>query len=171
MKLRTGGSADRTGSTRDQTAHGRRVEFLDSLAILMGCEGALGGELPDGRRPDVLRYDLERRRLFVGDGKHSESPGNKETQARLQRYLKWLCAHVEGGGLGVFAVCFGKESDTGAWTSTIEMLGREVGLDHMRRGVKRFEPELVVVWSEFRPSGQGLTVPSRFRTFSSTNNT
>lgn len=135
-----------------QTAHGRRVEFLDALAILMGCEGTLNGELPDGRRPDVLRYDMERRTIFIGDAKHWETPGNRETQARLQHYFKWLRSHVEGGGWGVFAVCFGRESDTSAWTETIRMLGREVGLDYARRGVERFEPGLTVAWSEFGSS-------------------
>lgn len=132
-------------------AHEYRVEFLDALAVLMGCEGALGGELPDGRRPDVLRFDQGRRVLFVGDAKHSESPGNKETQARLQRYLGWMSSHVGSGGGGVFAVCFGRGSDTDAWVETLAMLAHEVGLERAEDGVERFEPGLTVVWSTFGP--------------------
>jgi hypothetical protein len=148
-------SAGLDNPTGAQTAHGRRVEFLDALAILMGCEGTLNGELPDGRRPDVLRYDVERRILFIGDAKHWETPGNRETQARLQHYFKWLRSHVEGCGLGIFAVCFGRRSDTSAWTETMEMLGREVGLYYTRRGVERFGPGLLVAWSEFSTSAVG----------------
>ena len=129
--------------------HESRVEFLDALAVLMGCEGALGGELPDGRRPDVLRFDQGRRVLFVGDAKHSESPGNRETQARLHRYLKWMSSHVGSGGDGIFAVCFGRESDTDAWVETLVMLTHEVGLVRAEGGVERFEQELTVAWYTF----------------------
>jgi hypothetical protein len=128
------------------------VEFLDVLAVLVGCEEVLGGSLPDGRRPDVLRADSRRRALFVGDAKHSESPGNRETQARLLGYFRWLSSHFEGGGLGIYAVCFGRKSDTSAWVETLAMLGYEVGLGYMRRGVERFGPRLVVVWYMFEPS-------------------
>lgn len=132
-----------------QAKHERRVEFLDTLAVLLGCEGTLGGTLPDGRRPDVLRIDPRRRVLFIGDAKHSETPGNRETQARLLRYLRWLLSHVENGGLGVFAVCFGKDPDIGRWTDTLTVLSSEVGLEQTRRGTEWFEPGLTVVWAEF----------------------
>lgn len=139
----SGMSADK-GS---QEVHELRVDFLDALAILMGCEDALGAALPDGSRPDVLRVDSTRRVLFVGDAKHSESPGNRETQARLLRYMRWLSSHVQGGGIGVFAVCFGRDSDTAAWVETLAMLCSEAGLEHTEKGVERFEPGMTVVWS------------------------
>lgn len=134
---------------RDQTVHERRVEFLDTLAILVGCEGTLGGELPDGRRPDVIRYTPERRVLFIGDAKHWESPGNRETQARLLSYVRWMSAHVQSGGVGVFAMCFGRQSDTAAWVETMEMLSYEERLYCEAKGVEEFEPRLYVVWFRF----------------------
>ncbi len=138
--------------TTPQAAHKSRVAFLETLADLTGCDLALGGALPDGTRPDVLRVDSRRRVVFIGDAKHSESPGNKETQARLLGYLRWILPHVGSGGVGVFAVCFGRESDTDAWIGTLAMLGHEVGLDPKRRGLERFEPGLLVAWSEFGTS-------------------
>ena len=151
------GTAPATGR---QAAHALKVEFLDALAVLLGCESALGGAFPDGRRPDVLRADLGRRALFVGDAKHSERPGSRETQARLLGYMRWLSSHVRAGGIGVFAVCFARESDTGGWAEALSTLEREVGLERTTRGGERFEPGLVVVWSTFEPGvPPGLALP------------
>src|SRR5206468_314859 len=95
------------------STHDRRVEFLGTLATLMGCTETFGGVFPDGRRPDVLRADSKLTVLFVGDAKNTESPGNLETQARLLRYLRWLAAFVDrGAGIGIFALCFGREVHT-----------------------------------------------------------
>lgn len=134
-----------------QAEHERKVEFLDALAVLTGCEEAMGGALPDGSRPDVLRLDSRRRILFVGDAKHSESPGDRETQTRLLGYARWLSAHIRNGGAGVFAICFTRESDTAAWIQVVGMLGHEAGLPCAKCRVERFEPRLAVVWSGFGP--------------------
>jgi len=147
------GGGDTDSTAGPQATHERKVEFLDALAILMGCEETMGGALPDGRRPDVLRLDSRRRILFFGDAKHSESPGDTETQARLMGYVRWLSAHIGSGGTGVFAVCFAKDAD--AWVATLAMLWHEAGLVPSKRGVERFEPGLTVAWSAFGPTPAG----------------
>lgn len=151
MRIHAGGGDAIGPIAGRQAAHERKVEFLDTLAVLMGCEEKMGGTLPDGRRPDVLRLDSRRWILFIGDAKHSESPGDRETQARLLRYVRWLSAHLTNGGSGVFAVCFGKDADADAWVATLAMLGHEAGIEPSKRGVERFEPGLTVVWSAFGP--------------------
>ena len=151
------GGAAGTAAGR-QAQHERKVEFLDALAVLAGCEETMGGALPNGSRPDVLRLDSRRRILFIGDAKHSESPKDRETQARLLGYARWLSTHVRSGGAGVFAVCFTRESDTDAWVRTIGMLGHEVGLPDTERRVERFEPGLTVAWCKFEPSDTPIRI-------------
>ncbi len=97
---------------RGTSAHDQKVTFLDTLAVLLGCTEGVGGEFPDGRRPDVLRIDADRGVLFIGDAKETESPGCQASLARLLSYLRWLPAQVVGrGGLGIFAICFGRYGD------------------------------------------------------------
>ena len=121
-----------------------------TLAALMHCNETFGDELPDGRRPDVLRTDPRLTVLFVGDAKNTESPGNVQTQARLLGYLRWLAAFVDrGAGIGVFALCFGEEQHTSRWIMTVSMLALETGLEPSEQGVERFDPGLIVVWFVF----------------------
>lgn len=128
-------------------AHDSKAHFLDTLAALIGCKEGIGGALPDGRRPDVLRINRRRRILFLGDAKHTESPTDKATQARLLGYLRWLSAHVNTQqGLGIFAICFGREADTYRWIETIYMLGCEADINFTWHGVRQFEPGLITVW-------------------------
>lgn len=96
--------------------HDDKVRFLDSLAVLMGCKESLGGQLPYGERPDVLRTDRKQGVLFIGDGKNTESPKCIDTQLRLLRYLKWLSAHVsDKDRIGMFSICFGRKADSEGW--------------------------------------------------------
>jgi hypothetical protein len=133
------------GTAVTTSPHNQRVEFLDALAALMGCKVKLGGVLPDGRRPDVLRMDVRRGVLFIGDAKDTESPGCRATQVRLLRYLDWLRAHVaRTERRGVFALCFGKEADADRWVETVLLLCHLVALDCSEYSVKRFEPGLLV---------------------------
>lgn len=131
-------------------SHNARVEFLNSLATLMGCTQSLGGQLPDGRRPDVLRIDSERGVLFIGDGKHTETPHCVATQARLLGYLRWLKGHVQRpGSTGIFAICFGNPLDADGWAHTLSTLAHEANLPVGRQGFERFDHRLFVVWSVF----------------------
>jgi hypothetical protein len=126
--------------------HDRRVRFLESLAGLLGCTGRLA-ILPDGRRPDVLAVDTRQRLLFVGEGKHSETPNCRATQARLQHYLQWVAAHLcHESATAVCAVCFGREGDARPWLDVLAMLASEVQVTFVRKGFARFEPGLLVVF-------------------------
>jgi hypothetical protein len=128
------------------TAHEDRRRFLESLAILSGYDIELGG-LPDGRRPDVLRMNGARRGLFVADAKDAETPGDKETQARLKGYLDWFVNHLENGGEGVFAVCCGSPVDAAAWRRTLEALSTRLGSVAFAFKVCIFGRGLVLVWA------------------------
>ena len=46
--------------------------------------------LPDGSFPDVLRLHVDRRRLFLGDAKHTERPSDLSSIDRLRHYISWL---------------------------------------------------------------------------------
>lgn len=128
--------------------HDDKVRFLDSLAVLMGCKESLGGQLPYGERPDVLRTDRKHGVLFIGDGKNTESPGYTDTQVRLLRYFRWLSAHVSSNKerIGIFSICFGKVYDSDGWVEAISMLAHEAGLSCQEYGIETFGLGLNVVW-------------------------
>ena len=126
--------------------HDERARFLDTLAILLGCRENLGGTLPDGKRPDVIRVNSAQGVLFIGDAKNTESPNSRATQSRLLTYLFWLSAHLDKEGRsGVFALCYGRKSDTGLWIKTILQLGRIAGISFFNYRVEEFTPHLLVV--------------------------
>jgi hypothetical protein len=132
--------------------HDYRTRFLEALATLIGCQESFGRELPDDRRPDVMRMDSAHNVLFLGEAKNSETPGNVATRARLQRYLLWLSTHVlRRDGVGVLALCIGHREDACLWHQVVLMLGSEVGIAPDVHGVERFGPGLVLVWSAFLP--------------------
>jgi len=95
------------------------------MAILVGHSAHFPSGLPDNRRPDVLRIDIGRKRIFIGDAKDTEPPTSRATLARLQRYVLWLTAGLRAGYTGTFAVCFGTKRHANGWRSSIEMLLRE----------------------------------------------
>jgi hypothetical protein len=138
---------------RDIIPHKLRTQFLDDLASLMGCKEVFFRHFPDGTRPDVLKADSRSHTLFVGDAKHTETPGCKATQARLQVYLRWLSIFINShGGTGVFAICFGKTADTEGWIKTITMLANEAGLMFSSGGNQQFDKGLLLVWIVFNGS-------------------
>ncbi len=138
--------------TRGLKGHNSKALFLDALAVLVGCRDSIGGMLPDGRRPDVLRIDLDREILFVGDAKNTESTGNKETLVRLLSYLRWLAVHVtKRKGIGIFAICFAERADSVKWENTVLMLAHEIDLICTEFGINTFGSGLNVAWFIFRP--------------------
>ena len=141
-------SYQRSAKPEDRLAvHEYRVQFLNTLAMLLGCKETFGTEFPDGKRPDVLRVDSKGGVLFIGDAKNTESPKCQATQARLLEYLSWLSAHVSRDGrVGIFAICFGRDSDTQGWKETICSLAHQVSLVFSDHGVEKFEPEINVAW-------------------------
>jgi hypothetical protein len=99
---------------------------LDALATMVGCTIEWPA-LPDGSRPDVLRLDARHLRLFVGDAKHSETPGCSATATRLTAYANAIERHViRCGGSAVFALCHGWQTEEDQWMEVIaRLLGRE----------------------------------------------
>lgn len=132
------------------TAHEDRRRFLESLAIPSGYHIELRG-LPDGRRPDVLRMSGATRGLFLADAKDTETPGDKETQARLRGYLVWFVSHLQNRGEGVFSVCCGSRVQGAAWQRTLEGLSPSLGGVALAFQVCIFGRGLVLVWAG-RPS-------------------
>ena len=131
------------------TPHELRREFLDSLAVLSGYAQELDGGLPDGRRPDVLRIDLKRQRLFIGDAKDSESPKDLNAGVRLLAYFRWLSTHVVArSGRGTVAICFGNARHARGWIATLKTLAQEAGIAEVVTGVEKFSSDFFVVWCD-----------------------
>jgi len=131
--------------------HEERVQFLNTIAILLGCKGSISCALPDGRRPDVLRFDQSSRLLFLGEAKDAESPQCHETAVRFQRYLQWFAAHVMGESrVGIVAVCFGRERDGPGWLRLLNWLSIECSLPCAGKSLCAFGPGLYMAWSLHR---------------------
>src|SRR4051794_28397863 len=83
--------------------HELRVAHLQTLASLGGftTDITLGLDVV----PDVCRIDVVRRRLFVGDAKQTESPGNVDTRRRLVRYI--AAARPLVARCSAFTICIG----------------------------------------------------------------
>jgi hypothetical protein len=125
--------------------HDERSAFLRDLATLIGCRGQVD-VLPDGHRPDVLRYNIERGLLFVGDAKDTETPGCAATRERLRYYVSWVSAHVSSGGRGLVVICFGEVAHGAGWSSVLQALSQECGLHCIDQGVRVFGRDLLVAW-------------------------
>lgn len=106
--------------------HASRTQLLEDLADLAGFTCRIGGFFPDGSQPDVLRLSREDRGLFVGDAKHTETPGNTATALRLRRYCRWLRAHRQGlrPGVAVLALCV-PTGHRHAWEALLRQLVKD----------------------------------------------
>lgn len=139
---------------RNGTAsHESRRQFLDSLAVLIGCHEQLGATLPDGLRPDVLRISTARRLLFLGEAKHSESPRNRYTVERLRSYVRWIGSHLDYAGeddgpppSAVMAICFGTASDADDWLDTLRSTLMRGGVLPTYSAIEEFDYDVVVAW-------------------------
>ena len=135
--------------TANVSAHGERVEFLRSLAVLSGCITPMS-TLPDGRRPDVVGISSADKMIFLGEAKETESPGNTATRARLAGYFKWMKVVVGGGNTAVLAICFGNATHINGWLETVEILSNEFEMPTGKRKVRRFGGGLIVVSAIYR---------------------
>lgn len=127
--------------------HEERRRVLDALAILGGCREPLLPFLPDGRRPDVLRFDAERRHLFVGDAKDTETPGCGDTRERLLHYASWLRANGVAAGSGTLALCHPPD-DAGRWGRLLEGVARAQGFRDVFARRRDLDAETAVSWVE-----------------------
>src|SRR5262245_50058296 len=103
--------------SRPSEAHETRVEVLRALASLCGCHRALPLALHVD--PDVVRFDRAHRRVFVGDAKQTESPGNRETARRLAGYAVAARPLLAAGWDALFVVCHGATHRADPWSSAL----------------------------------------------------
>ena len=127
--------------------HEERRRTLDALAILGGCREPLLPFFPDGRRPDVLRFDRARRHLFVGDAKDTETPGCRDTRVRLGLYASWLQANALVAGIGTLALCHPADAG-GRWLDLLEVVAEEQGFTSAGARQRLLDAETVVSWLE-----------------------
>lgn len=125
--------------------HEERRRTLETLAILGGCREPLLPFFPDGRRPDVLRFDRARRHLFVGDAKDTETPGCRETHIRLSGYAAWLRANALVAGTGTLALCHPPGSAL-RWRELLETIARAHGFDGVTGEQRLLDADAVVSW-------------------------
>jgi len=135
------------GPSQSRAGHARRVLFLEALSGLLGCSTGVRGGLPDGRRPDVLRFSFPRKRLFIGDAKETEVPGSAATQSRLFGYIRWFVAHLANPGReGVVVICFGRRADGRRWHDTIKALANEGRVVLTGSGLRQLDSDCSLVW-------------------------
>jgi hypothetical protein len=109
---------------------------------MSGFTDSFPHHLPDGSLPDVSMYNPASGAVFIGEAKHTEDPENKETGARLARYLAW---YLRLGRLspqkGVFALCFGDPQAKNRWRSALIRYAGDVGF-------KGFDVEIIALGSD-----------------------
>src|SRR5262249_3457218 len=107
--------------------HERRTELLTTIATLGGYCRRVTSALPDGRRRELLRLATAWRGVFLGDAKHSETPYNLATKARLYRYLMWL-SPLAPTWRCLLALCYSTVESATTWERAMTCLTREAGL-------------------------------------------
>jgi hypothetical protein len=119
--------------------HEELVEILDTLAVLTGHTAEIVTALPDGARPDVFRVGVASRSMFLGDAKHSEAPTDRAAQARLERYIQWVCLHVRQGGGATVVIGCASATQAHGWVDLLAELVHDeghcctVGVDRLQR--------------------------------------
>jgi hypothetical protein len=141
--------------------HERRRHLLDDMASLMAFPPATDPmlALPDGSIPDVLRIDIYRRRLFIGDAKDVETPGNTATRRRLSHYVLWACAATRKGFDVVVAICHGRQWEALDWARTLNTLARSAGVEVDVR-VLPLDADCLITSFRLAPTGPGKAMPA-----------
>jgi hypothetical protein len=135
-------------SSRRFVEHNTNATLLGDLAILLGCSVDLGGRFPDGKRPDILRAKLDDGILFLGDAKHTETPGCALTRVRLRGYFRWLAPNcVER--LAIVALCFTNPRHRVGWMRRLIELGESFELTVSTKGFASFGRTFNLVWVAF----------------------
>lgn len=132
---------------RPSDEHEARREVLGAIAVLSGFDLAVRSALPDGSRPDVLHISSADRRVFIGEAKHSETPGCSSTLARMQRYLAWFGSADGGLAECLLAVCHSRRDDYRAWQAGLRLLAFEGQLDVASTGSRSLGLDAVLTWA------------------------
>jgi hypothetical protein len=126
--------------------HEARTQLLRTMALLLGCLLPRSTQLPDGVRPDVFGFSINKGLLFIGESKDSEGPGDRAVQARLSNYVRWLAAQMQRGRPSLFIICFGRVREARRWLDVTLTLASEVSLEFSETGVERLDRETVILW-------------------------
>src|SRR5688500_10010333 len=120
--------------------HERLVDFLDTMAIMLGCTQTLDSHLPDATRPDVIRLNTQANFLFIGDAKNTESPHSRFTQERLFNYILWLSSFVTENSCRkvVFAIGHNKKENNDLWCNTLLSLFSRSFISTVKYGTEEF---------------------------------
>lgn len=134
--------------TDTNSKHSSGCALLHTMATLCGYVCILPRGFPDGSMPDVIHVNVERRGLFIGDAKASETPGNSETAVRLTRYVRWLAIHIQDRkAIGTFALAVSSPKDSAGWAALLKGILHEAGLDGGSVRVKRVSKDQALVFS------------------------
>ncbi len=142
-------------SSRSLVEHNNNAALLSDLAVLLGCSADLQGRFPDGQRPDVLRADFKNRILFLGDAKHTETPGCALTRFRLRSYFRWL-SPIWGAHICIAALCFTNARHRRGWMDRLVELGESSHLTPLTTGCASFGRKFNLVWIAFAPQSPRL---------------
>lgn len=107
--------------------HRERTALLDSLATLAGFHSLLPA-FADGRTPDVLRLDLRRGGLFVGDAKAQDGPRTAESYLRVRRYVAWASAHLSRPDRRLVLALAVPHERSADWATLLDVLVEDVGV-------------------------------------------
>src|SRR5688572_22846386 len=105
--------------------HERRLSFIEALADLLGCTTTV--VLDEDCRPDVVRVDMRRVRLLVGDAKDTETPSCDATRQRFERYAQHASPWAEAGFAVVFAICHDRRWEAVRWSEFLRARVSGVG--------------------------------------------
>ena len=136
--------------TAPSTLHEERVALLEACAVLAGH--LTPGRLAPDEYPDVVRLDLHRCSLFVGDAKATETPGCAATRARVHGYLRAIRAWTRDGFTARVALCHGRPDQAGGWTELLQHAARCAAIDVTHTGCDDLEPGTVVTWVDIGPT-------------------
>lgn len=111
--------------------HERLREALDGWALARGYARALVA-LPDGGRPDVLRWNATTKRVFIGDAKVSahEGPSSSASMDRLNNYMTQLLRLIQRDVVtgGIFAISSDDARVASEWIVALNFLAVLHGL-------------------------------------------
>ena len=120
-----------TESRKVESEHKRLQEDLKNWAIECGYPNSRQ-ELPDGSKPDVLRYDSKNKMCFIGDAKDAtnETPSNTETVKRIKNYIQQFAVLLDEQKIhdGNIAIATNDEQAAKDWVIALKYFCDQVGI-------------------------------------------
>jgi hypothetical protein len=144
-------------------SHELRRGALDTMAIMAGFTASC--RLGEGLQPDVVRADLRRAYLLVGEAKDTETPGTAATAARYTKYAHEARRWLRAGFTVVLAICHGDTWLAADWASFLAARAAACG---GRRGAVRtisVDDSNVITWTIIHPDDDGRAPTLETRTW------